>query len=92
MAKALGEAFGVSADYFANLQQAFEMANARQPDPSIAKRSLLQSSYPIREMIKRGWFEDTDVGLLEAQITRFFGKNSLIDVPYLEHAAKKPEA
>lgn len=91
MAKALGKAFDVSADYFANLQKAYEMAHAREPDPGIAKRSLLQGAYPIREMIKRGWLEDTDVGLLEAQMMRFFCKNDLADVPYLAHAAKKAD-
>ncbi|MEC5292780.1 HigA family addiction module antitoxin [Aurantimonas sp. C2-6-R+9] len=91
MAKALGKAFDVSAGYFANLQKAYEMANAREPDPGIAKRSLLQGSYPIREMIKRRWLEDTDVGLLEAQMMRFFCKNDLSDVPYLAHAAKKAD-
>ncbi|GIL03235.1 MAG: transcriptional regulator [Alphaproteobacteria bacterium] len=91
MAKALGDAFDVSADYFANLQKAYEMAHAREPDPAIAKRSLLQGAYPIREMIKRNWLEDTDIGLLQVQIMRFFGKNDLSDVPHLAHAAKKAD-
>ncbi|UDF30004.1 UNVERIFIED_ORG: HigA family addiction module antidote protein [Roseateles sp. XES5] len=89
MAKALGKAFEVSSEYFANLQKAFEMANAREPDPAIEKRALLQGSYPVREMIKRGWLADTDVSLLEAQMLRFFCKNSLSDVPHLAHAARK---
>ncbi|WP_455274854.1 HigA family addiction module antitoxin [Rhizobium herbae] len=89
MAKSLGKALDVSAEYFANLQKAFEMSNAREPDPAIEKRALLQSSYPVREMIKRGWLADTDIGLLEAQMLRFFGKNSLSDVPYMAHAARK---
>src|SRR6266700_2827083 len=61
MAKALGKAFDVSAEYFANLQQAFEMSNARAPDPGIERRANLQSVYPVREMIKRGWLADTDI-------------------------------
>ena len=92
MAKALGKAFDVSAEYFANLQKAFEMSNAREPDPAIEKRARLQNSYPVREMIKRGWLADTDIGLLEAQMLRFFRKNSLSDVPHLAHAAKKNNA
>ena len=67
MAKALGDAFDVSAEYFANLQKAFEMSNARAPDPSIARRAQLQKSYPVREMIRRGWLEDTDIGLLRLE-------------------------
>lgn len=89
MAKALGEAFDVSAEYFANLQQAFEMSNARSPDPSIARRRMLQNVYPVREMIRRGWLADTDVDLLEAQMMRFFCRDNIGDVPYLAHAAKK---
>ena len=89
MAKALGKALDVSADYFANLQQMYEMANARDPDPAIERRALLQGSYPIREMIRRGWLEDTDVPLLEAQMMRFFHVNDISHVPHLAHAAKK---
>ena len=89
MAGALGKAFDVSPEYFANLQQAYEMANARAPDPGIARRAMLQNVFPVREMIKRGWLENTDVGMLEAQMMRFFGKNDLAEVPYLAHAAKK---
>lgn len=91
MAKALGDAFEVSADYFANLQQAYEMSNARAPDPGISRRANLQSVYPVREMIRRGWLADTDISLLEAQMMRFFCKNDLSDVPYLAHAAKKAD-
>lgn len=89
MAKALGEAFDVSAEYFANLQKFYEMANARDPDPGIARRAALQRVYPVREMIKREWFADTDISLLELQMKRFFCKNSLDDIPYIAHAAKK---
>ncbi len=91
MAKALGKAFDVSAEYFARLQQAYEMSNARAPDPSIERRAKLQNIYPMREMIRRGWLEDTDVGLLEAQMMRFFAANDLSSVPHMAHAAKKAD-
>lgn len=91
MAKALAKAFDVSAEYFASLQQAFEMSNARAPDPSIERRAKLQSIYPMREMIRRGWLEDTDVPLLEAQMMRFFAANDLDSVPHMAHAAMKAD-
>lgn len=91
MAKALGEAFDVSAEYFANLQQAHEMSNAKAPDPGIARRALLQNVYPVREMIRRGWLEDSDIGLLEAQMMRFFCANDVGNIPYLAHAAMKSD-
>lgn len=89
MAKALGKAFDVSSDYFANLQKAYEMSNAREPDPAIERRALLQGTYPVREMIRRGWLEDTDIGMLEAQMMRFFRVNDLSHIPHIAHAAKK---
>jgi HTH-type transcriptional regulator/antitoxin HigA len=81
----------VSAEYFANLQKAFEMSNARAPDPSIARRAHLQAAYPVREMIRRGWLEDTDIGLLEMQMMRFFCANDLGEVQHLAHAASKSD-
>ena len=89
MAKALATAFDVHPDLFANLQSTYEMARAREPDPGIARRARLQSAYPIREMIKRGWLEDTDAAMLEVQMAQFFGVTSANDIPHLEHAAKK---
>jgi HTH-type transcriptional regulator/antitoxin HigA len=89
MAKALGEAFDVSPLFFSNLQKAYDMSRAQAPDPAIKRRALFQGAYPVREMIKRGWLEDTDIGLLEAQLMRFFKKNDVGDIPYLAHAARK---
>jgi len=89
MAKALGEAFGVPAELFSNLQSSYDLANAHDPNPDIAKRSRIQSKYPVREMIKRGWLEDTDASMLEAQIARFFGVSDINKVPHMACAAKK---
>ena len=55
----------------------------------LAPGARLQSAYPIREMIKRGWLEDTDAAMLEVQMAQFFGVTSANDIPHLEHAAKK---
>jgi HTH-type transcriptional regulator/antitoxin HigA len=89
MAKALGEAFDVPAEFFANLQQAYDLAQARTPDPSVAIRRRMQSIYPVREMIKRGWIEQSDAAMLEIQLTRFFNVKVPNEIPYFEHAAKR---
>ncbi|WP_417519838.1 HigA family addiction module antitoxin [Minwuia sp.] len=90
MAQSLSKAFGISAEYFLNLQKAYELSVAREADPAIERRAKLQSVFPIREMIKREWFEDTqDISLLEAQVMRFFRTNALDQVPCLVHNAKK---
>ncbi len=89
MAKSLGVAFEVHPDLFANLQRAYDMSRARDPDPGVKRRARLQSVYPVREMIRRGWIQDTDAALLEAQIVRFFEVNGTDEIPHLAHAAKK---
>ncbi len=89
MAKALGEAFDVPAEFFANLQQAYDLSQARVPDVSVAARRTMQNAYPVREMIKRGWIEDADANMLQVQLMRFFEGQSLNDIPYFPHAAKK---
>lgn len=90
MAKSLGEAFDVPAEFFANLQQAYDLAQARTPDPSVAVRRNMQNTYPVREMIKRGWLEFSDAAMIETQLTRFFCVEEPSDIPYFgKHAAKK---
>lgn len=89
MAKALGEAFDVPAEFFANLQQAYDLAQARTPDSSVAVRRNMQSAYPVREMIKRGWIVQSDTTMLETQLVRFFDVHDANEIPYMAHAAKK---
>lgn len=87
MAKALGEAFDVDPDTFANLQKAYDMAHADDPDPGVTVRAKMQNKYPVREMIMRGWIEPSDATMLEMQLKRFFEVDSAAEIPYLAHAA-----
>ena len=89
MAKALGDAFDVPAEFFANLQQAYDLSQARKPDLGVSLRAKMQNNYPVREMIKRSWIEDSDAVLLESQLVRFFEVNDPDEIPYMAHAAKK---
>jgi HTH-type transcriptional regulator/antitoxin HigA len=89
MSKALGNALNLPADFFANFQQAFDLANANDPDPSISLRARLQYNYPLREMVKRNWLKDGDVESLGKQLASFFDVKDATEVPYLVHAAKK---
>src|SRR3546814_18988254 len=70
MAKALADAFGVSVDYFANLQKAYDISRARELDPGVARLAMLKGAFPRREMIRRGLLIDTDADLHEAQLTQ----------------------
>ena len=89
MAKGLGDAFDVPPEFFANLQKTYDLARARDPDPVVARKAKLQSKYPVRELIKRGWLTDSNAALLEAQMARFFEVETLDQIPHFSHAAKK---
>ncbi len=89
MSKSLGHALGLSPDYFADLQKAYDLACANEPNPDISLRARMQNNYPIREMIKRGWIKNTDATGLEKQLAHFFEVNDPNDIPYLTHTAKK---
>src|SRR5436190_1662380 len=68
MSLALSDAFDVDRDFFANLQQAYDLAHARQTDPKVAMRGSMQSQYPVREMARRGWIEPLSGIPLEDQL------------------------
>lgn len=93
-AVALGDAFDMPAEFFMNLQKMHDLQNARQADPGVKTRATWVSIFPVREMIKRGWLEETEADLLDLQMMRFFDANRIEDIPLVgceavAHAAKK---
>lgn len=91
LARQLGDAFDVPADFFANLQKQYDLSRAKEPDPGIRTRATLQSRYPIREMIKRGWIENAEPSLLELQIARFLENERPDEPAKYAMAAKKAD-
>jgi HTH-type transcriptional regulator/antitoxin HigA len=95
MAAALGDAFDMPAEFFANLQKLYALNRVKPVDPGVRTRASWLEHFPIRDMIKRGWIEDTEPGLLDLQMLRFFEKNRVEDIPFIgdgkvtAHAAKK---
>ena len=92
MSKAMGGAFTVDPDFFANLQKAYDLAHGAASDPAIARRATLQGRYPVREMIKRGWLQNMEAALLEIQLKRFFKANNDNDVAQIRHVPRKTNA
>ena len=91
---ALGDAFDMPGEFFMNLQKAFDLHHAKLPDPGVRTRATWLSKFPVRDMIKRGWLEETEADLLDLQMMRFFDANRVEDIPLVgceayAHAAKK---
>lgn len=98
MAVALGDAFDMPADFFANLQKQYDLFKAKRPNAAVKARANWLNVFPLREMIKRGWIDDSDdPSLLDLQMTRFFNRNRVEDIPFigdgdvLPHAARKAD-
>ena len=89
MARALADAFDTDKEFFARLQLAYEMAHVPAPAPGIATLGTLQSQYPVREMVKRGWLAKADARAMEQQLVSFFEVTTSDEIPYLAHAARK---
>jgi HTH-type transcriptional regulator/antitoxin HigA len=92
MAKAMGDAFDVPAQFFVNLQSAYELSKARVPDPSVSRKAKLQGSFPLREMIRRGWVPDVDTSVLEGHVARFFELENGSGTPEVAFAAKRSDS
>jgi len=92
LSKALALVFDVPAELLLSLQKATELREqlkrAKDPDPSVARKARLVSSFPVREMVKRGWIRD-DPPSLEQQITKFFGSPLWAEKGTFAHAAYK---
>lgn len=85
-----GEALGTSAELWMNLESQYQLSKVRGKTSSVSQRAQLYGKFPIREMIKRGWIQETsNVEVLEKQVTGFFGISNIEEEPMLAHAAKK---
>jgi HTH-type transcriptional regulator/antitoxin HigA len=92
LAAALGDAFDMPPEFFANLQKLYDLNRAKPVDPGVRTRASWLSVFPIRDMIKRGWIEETEPGLLDLQMMRFFDKNRVEDIPFIGNGEIVPYA
>lgn len=89
-AKGLGEALGTGAQFWMNLESAWQLSKVKAEESSVARRANLYSKFPVKDMIKRGWIRATDnLDILEKQFADFFKISSVNDEPGFPHAAKK---
>jgi HTH-type transcriptional regulator / antitoxin HigA len=98
MAIALGDALDIPAEFFANLQKLYDLGHAGKADEGVKTRAAWAAHFPVREMLNRGWIEDSEPSLLHLQMLRFFNKNNVSEIPFIgcgridAHAASKSNA
>jgi HTH-type transcriptional regulator/antitoxin HigA len=89
-AKALGQAFGTSAQYWMNLESAYQLWRIKDTYNAIALRSKLYQIAPIKEMIKRHWIEASEnVDVLSRRVCQFLEINKLDEPVNFAHAPRK---
>ena len=88
-AKNLAAAFGTSAEFWLNLESAYQLAHAKINENDVAMRAKLYSLAPIADMVRRGWIQpSTDVDALANELKRFFETDGLDKID-LRVAARK---
>jgi HTH-type transcriptional regulator/antitoxin HigA len=91
LSKSLGLAFNKPPNYFIDLQSAYELSKADDPDPSVSVRADIVSKYPMREMLRRGWIQPGNTEEIRTNLARFFDLEDPNDIPFLAHSAKKTD-
>jgi HTH-type transcriptional regulator/antitoxin HigA len=74
-AKEIGAALDTSPLFWLNLETAYQLNSKKDESvsPKIAENAKLRERFPVREMIKRGWLENSsNPELLKAQCLKFF--------------------
>ena len=75
--------------YWMNFDSAYRLANSEPVDEAVGRRAKLYSLFPVREMMKRQWIEQSDnLDVVEHRVCQFFQIKSLNERPKLPHAAK----
>lgn len=91
-AKEFAAALGTSAQFWLNLETAYQLSRTRPVSENIAKSAKLREKFPVREMIKRGWIEASpNSDVIETQVLNFFNLSSVDEELTIPHAAKKSQ-
>ena len=69
---AISKAFGVSSDLLVDLTKDYNSVMSRREKSVSNNFKLLKSTYPLREMIRRGWLRETQEEFMAMQMIRFF--------------------
>ena len=88
-AKGLAAAFEMSPQFWMNMETSYQLSRAHIADQAVSRRAKLYGTFPVRELLKRGWIEASEhIDVLERRFLQFFGMPSMDSAPAFAHAAK----
>src|SRR5262245_4573371 len=83
-------ALGTNAQFWMNLETAYQLSKARPAAETIIRRARVHEKFPIRDMVKRGWLDDSpNIDVLETRVLVFFNLTSIDEDLHLPHAARR---
>ena len=89
-AKGLAAAFGTSAEYWMNLETAYQLSKATVQEVAVKQRAKLYERFPVKEIIKRGWIEHSEnAAVLEKRFLDFFNIETIDERLNVSFAGKK---
>lgn len=90
IAQELAVAFSNEPQYWLDIVNKYNLSQLEAVDSTVVRRSRLYNTFPVKEMIKRGWIETSDdINELEGRFLRFFQIDSIDEQPQLRYAARK---
>jgi HTH-type transcriptional regulator / antitoxin HigA len=86
----LSAALGPSAQFWMNLDAAYQLSKVVPATQRIAREAALRERFPVREMTKRGWIRASgSYDEVEQQILTYFGLQSIDEPIRFPHAARR---
>ncbi len=83
-ATVLSSALGTSAQFWMNLESMWQLFQLDQLDDAVPRRAKLYETFPVSDILKRGWVEDSEsIEVLETRFCEFFGVSSITETPRL---------
>ncbi len=90
-AKGFADAFGTSAEFWLNLEAAYQLSKVGDADDNVARRAKVYAKASVNQLIRRNWIERSDnVAVLEKRLCEFLDISDIDEEPvFFAHAARK---
>lgn len=92
-AREFAAALATSAQYWMNLETAYQLSRTSPVAGLIAREAALREKFPVREMLKRGWLNpNSNYDEFEKSVFNYFRVNRVSEPVIFEHAARRKYA
>lgn len=92
-ARELAQALGQTAEFWLNVEAAYQLSRADKSVDAIRRRARLYEMAPIKEMERRGWIGRVDsLEALEIELCKFFGVDSIEGEIQIDGATRKTDS